>query len=81
MRLTDEWRDYALCSEVDIELFYPEKGGSTREAKSICARCEVRPECLQFALDTDDRHGIYGGLSELERRPIRRARRRGSVAA
>lgn len=50
-----------LCRETDPELFYPEKGGSTREAKRICRVCDVRPECLQWALDNDEPHGIWGG--------------------
>ena len=68
---TDEdWQERALCAEVDPELFFPDKGGSTKEAKSICARCDVRVECLEFALENNERFGIYGGLSERERRRL-----------
>jgi WhiB family redox-sensing transcriptional regulator len=67
-----DWQDFALCAEVDGELFFPEKGGSTREAKKVCRGCEVRAECLEFALDNDERFGIYGGLSERERRRLKR---------
>jgi len=67
-----EWHELALCTETDPDLFFPEKGGSTREAKLICARCEVRDECLQYALDRDERYGIYGGLSERERWKLKR---------
>lgn len=63
------WQERGLCQQTDPEVFWPEKGGSTREAKKICSRCEVRPDCLQYALDHDERTGIWGGLSELERRP------------
>lgn len=63
--------DNALCAQVDNELFYPEKGGSTRLAKAVCARCEVRLQCLLWALDHDDRYGIWGGYSERERRRIK----------
>jgi WhiB family redox-sensing transcriptional regulator len=66
------WQDRALCAETDPEAFFPEKGGSTREAKSICTGCEVRAECLEFALTSDERFGIWGGLSERERRRLRR---------
>lgn len=66
-----EWADRALCKEVDTDLFYPEKGGSTREAKSICAGCEVRVECLDYALTNDERFGVYGGFSERERRRMK----------
>jgi WhiB family redox-sensing transcriptional regulator len=72
---TDEdqgWQESALCAETDPEAFFPEKGGSTREAKRICTGCEVRAECLEFALSNDERFGIWGGLSERERRRLRR---------
>lgn len=66
------WQERALCSQTDPEAFFPEKGGSTREAKRICSRCEVRPDCLQYALNQDERYGIWGGLSERERRRLKR---------
>ncbi|WP_460683272.1 WhiB family transcriptional regulator [Modestobacter lapidis] len=66
------WQESALCAETDPEAFFPEKGGSTREAKKICTGCEVRAECLEFALSNDERFGIWGGLSERERRRLRR---------
>lgn len=66
------WQERALCAQTDPEAFFPEKGGSTREAKKICAGCEVRPECLEYALAHDERFGIWGGLSERERRRLRR---------
>jgi WhiB family redox-sensing transcriptional regulator len=68
-----EWQERALCAQTDPEAFFPEKGGSTREAKRICAGCEVRAECLDYALANDERFGIWGGLSERERRRLRRA--------
>lgn len=66
------WQDRALCSQTDPEAFFPEKGGSTREAKRICSRCDVRVECLEYALDRDERFGVWGGLSEPERRAMKR---------
>jgi WhiB family redox-sensing transcriptional regulator len=66
------WQERALCSQTDPEAFFPEKGGSTREAKKICVGCEVRDECLEYALEHDERFGIWGGLSERERRRLRR---------
>ena len=69
------WRLDALCAETDPEAFFPEKGGSTREAKRVCTGCPVRAECLEFALANDERFGIWGGLSERERRRVRLARR------
>ncbi len=67
-----EWQDRALCAQTDPEAFFPEKGGSTREAKRICLGCEVRDECLDYALAHDERFGIWGGLSERERRRLKR---------
>jgi len=67
-----DWQDRALCAETDPEAFFPEKGGSTREAKRICSGCEVRAECLEYALAHDERFGIWGGLSERERRRLKR---------
>ena len=68
----ESWQERALCAETDPEAFFPEKGGSTREAKRICAQCEVRVECLEYALESDERFGIWGGLSERERRRLQR---------
>ena len=66
-----EWQERALCAQTDPEAFFPEKGGSTREAKRICLGCEVRAECLEYALAHDERFGIWGGLSERERRKLK----------
>ena len=66
------WQDRALCAQTDPEAFFPEKGGSTREAKKVCRGCEVRAECLEFALAHDERFGIWGGMSERERRQLKR---------
>ena len=66
------WQERALCAQTDPEAFFPEKGGSTREAKRVCGGCEVRAECLGYALEHDERFGIWGGLSERERRRLKR---------
>lgn len=66
------WQDRSLCSQTDPDAFFPEKGGSTREAKRVCRSCEVRAECLEYALENDERFGIWGGLSERERRRLKR---------
>lgn len=66
------WQTDALCAQTDPESFFPEKGGSTRDAKRICESCEVSAQCLEYALANDERFGIWGGLSERERRRLRR---------
>src|ERR1700749_4312715 len=66
------WQSDSLCAQPDPEAFFPEKGGSTRDAKKICASCEVRVHCLEYALENDERFGIWGGLSERERRKLRK---------
>jgi WhiB family redox-sensing transcriptional regulator len=66
------WRDLAACAETDPEAFFPEKGGSTRDAKRVCGSCGVRTECLGYALGNGERFGIWGGLSERERRRFKR---------
>lgn len=66
------WQADSLCAQTDPEAFFPEKGGSTRDAKKICTSCEVRTECLEYALSNDERFGIWGGLSERERRKLRK---------
>ena len=66
------WPERARCAQTDPEAFFPEKGGSTREAKKVCVSCEVRAECLEYALENDERFGIWGGLSERERRKLKR---------
>jgi WhiB family redox-sensing transcriptional regulator len=68
------WQDLANCRGADPDLFFPERGASTRTAKSICRECTVRDECLEFAIVSSEKFGIWGGLSERERRRIRRER-------
>jgi len=60
-----------LCAQTDPEVFFPEKGGSVREAKAVCAGCPVRAQCLEHALAHDERFGVWGGLSERERRRLK----------
>lgn len=74
-----DWRDDALCAQVDTDAFFPGKGGSPRVAKTICGRCPVRAECLEFAIEMDITEGVWGGLSGKQRRPLRTARHRGRI--
>ncbi|MGG5174011.1 WhiB family transcriptional regulator [Pseudarthrobacter sp. J1763] len=66
------WQADALCAQTDPEAFFPEKGGSTRDAKKVCGACNVRQQCLEYALANDERFGIWGGMSERERRKLRK---------
>jgi WhiB family transcriptional regulator, redox-sensing transcriptional regulator len=68
------WQEQANCLGVDPDLFFPERGASTREAKEVCRGCVVREQCLEYALANGEKFGIWGGLSERERRRIRRQR-------
>jgi WhiB family redox-sensing transcriptional regulator len=68
------WQDHANCKGANADLFFPERGASTRTAKAICRECQVRPECLEFAITTGEKFGIWGGMSERERRRVRRER-------
>ncbi|MFI9169493.1 WhiB family transcriptional regulator [Streptomyces lincolnensis] len=80
----DNWRDHAACRHEDPDLFFPI--GTTgpalvqqEQAKAVCRRCPVRQECLEWALDTGQAIGVWGGTSENERRALKRraaARRR-----
>jgi WhiB family transcriptional regulator, redox-sensing transcriptional regulator len=77
------WQEAAACSDADTELFFPVGKGAlavaeARQAKQICARCPVQPECLRYALASGQEFGIWGGYDEDERRPLHlawRARR------
>ncbi len=69
-----EWHQEANCLGVDPDLFFPERGASTREAKEVCRGCVVRESCLEYALANGEKFGIWGGMSERERRRIRRQR-------
>jgi WhiB family redox-sensing transcriptional regulator len=68
------WQGRANCAGVDPDLFFPQRGASTREAKAVCGGCVVREECLEYALSNGEKFGIWGGLSERERRRVRRHR-------
>jgi WhiB family redox-sensing transcriptional regulator len=75
------WQDMANCLGVDPDLFFPERGASTREAKEVCKGCVFRDDCLEYALANGEKFGIWGGMSERERRRIRRQRALARAAA
>ena len=66
--MSGDWRDRGRCAETDPVAFFPDKGGSIAEAKRVCFACEVRVECLEYALEHGERHGVWGGLSYPPRR-------------
>lgn len=70
-----DWIDEAVCLGVNPNLFYPERGESTREAKQVCASCPVQRECLEYAVQNVEKFGIWGMMSERERRKVRKMRR------
>jgi WhiB family redox-sensing transcriptional regulator len=77
MRTRDDWMSRAFCLDEDPELFFPiGEGQLAREqadvAKALCARCEVRRQCVSLALAFDAPFGVWGGLDPLERKRIRR---------
>jgi WhiB family redox-sensing transcriptional regulator len=69
------WQDFALCAQTDPDIFFPEKGGSTTPATTVCSACPVQGQCLEYAISHDIRHGIWGGMSDNDRRRIARERR------
>lgn len=70
-----DWHEMANCRGLDPEMFFPERGESTGEAKAVCCECPVQGECLDHALVNTEKFGIWGGLSERQRRTVRHARR------
>ena len=74
------WRQRGACRGLDPEIFYPETDDEAAEAQAVCAGCAVREACLQFALDTREAEGIWGGTTGRERRRILRQRRKTAAA-
>ena len=67
-----DWQNRGLCLGTDPDKFFPAQGESQAPAKAICAQCPVKRECLEYALARPEQHGIWGGLSERERKRLRR---------
>ena len=68
------WMGRANCQGLHPNLFFPTRGASTREAKEVCHGCVVRDDCLEYAFNTRQKFGIWGGTSERQRRLLRRQR-------
>lgn len=66
-----EWMDYAVCREIGGNEWFPEKGFTSRHAKRMCQQCPVREVCLEYSIEENIVNGVWGGLGELERRPLR----------
>jgi WhiB family redox-sensing transcriptional regulator len=71
-----DWMSEAACQGVDSDLFFPERGDDLSGAKAVCRQCPVREDCLEHALVNREHYGIWGGMSERERKRIRRIRAR-----
>lgn len=70
------WRDRGRCRGLDPDIFYPPEEDDGLEAKEICAHCSVREICLEHAITHREKIGVWGGLTERERRRLIRRRRR-----
>lgn len=73
----DDWRQHAECRSEDPDLFFPigTSGPAllqTEQAKAVCRRCPVREPCLEWAMETDQTLGVWGGTGETERRALKR---------
>ena len=83
MASNEEWQDQAACRLIPVELFFPPAEQEVDEAKAVCATCEVRQPCLEFAIAAGERFGVWGGLTPQERRSLiakRRSRARAEAA-
>lgn len=72
----EEWRAYRACNGIDPDVFFPHTTADEKHAKAICSGCTVREECLTYALTRREDHGVWGGLTDRERRSLIRRQRR-----
>lgn len=75
------WKPLGACIGMDPDMFFPPKGPSPKEAKAVCARCPVRQECLDYSMEANEKFGVWGGLTERERRILRSERWKTKQAA
>jgi WhiB family transcriptional regulator, redox-sensing transcriptional regulator len=78
---TPAWMRFANCAGVDASLFFPDRGASSKEAKAVCAGCVVREACLEYSLTNGEKHGVWGGMCERDRRRLRADRNRRRMAS
>ncbi len=71
---SEEWMRDARCREMSPEIFFPPLGESTSEAKYVCRGCPVRADCLAYAMENGENHGVWGGLTSRERVVLRTKR-------
>jgi WhiB family transcriptional regulator, redox-sensing transcriptional regulator len=76
MAVAEIWNNQAACRGLDPEIFYPVSEEEAEQAKAVCAQCAVQRACLEHALGSRERDGVWGGATEKERRRIIRQRRR-----
>jgi WhiB family transcriptional regulator, redox-sensing transcriptional regulator len=74
--MNQTWRNHAACRGIDPDVFYPQTDEEAEPARAICAQCQVRVACLEYALAKRERDGLWGGATERERRRLIRQRRR-----
>lgn len=74
------WQAFSLCAQVGGDVLFPEKGQSAAPAKALCAACDVRAECLEYALANGEKFGVWGGKTERERSALKRDRRKAEAA-
>lgn len=74
--MNQSWRHNAACRGLDAEIFYPVTDEEAEMAKAVCDGCAVRQTCLEHALGSREKEGVWGGCTERERRRIIRQRRR-----
>ncbi len=75
-RSSTSWQQAARCRGIDPDVFHPQSDEEAEEAKAICASCPVREPCLEYALVVREKLGVWGGLTERERRRVLRHRRK-----
>lgn len=72
----DEFMRAGLCAQTDPEAFHPDKGTPSTPAQAVCRRCPVEADCLEYALATDQRFGVWGGTTARERHAMRQHQQR-----